>query len=224
MTFAQKILNFYRALDASKLHVPEDITILDPFPENHIRKITDQFFKKFYNDNNPRTFIFGINPGRFGAGVTGITFTDPVRLEQKCGISNNLDKRQELSSVFIYEMIERYGGVEKFYSQFYLTALSPLGFMKDGRNMNYYDDPELKNAVKPFIINSILDQIGFGYNRKVAICLGEGENFKFFTRLNSEHQFFETIIPLAHPRFIMQYRLRKKEEYIQKYLEVLKKV
>lgn len=224
MTFAEKILNFNQSLDSANLSIPEGVTVMNPYRENYIKEVAQQFFEKYYNDNHHRTFIFGINPGRFGAGVTGITFTDPIRLEKECGIKNNLDKKQELSSVFIYEMISRYGGAEKFYSFFYLTALSSLGFTKDGRNMNYYDDKALETALKPFIIKSIRNQMEFGCNRKVAICLGEGKNFDFFSSLNSELHLFETIFPLAHPRFIMQYRLKKKEEYIQRYLEVLNKV
>ena len=49
-----------------------------------------------------RHLLLGINPGRFGGGVTGIPFTDPIRLQNVCGIENNFEKKQELSSVFIY--------------------------------------------------------------------------------------------------------------------------
>ena len=34
-------------------------------------------------------------------------------------------------------------------------------------------------------------------------------------------KFFKQIIPLPHPRFIMQYKLKKKEEYIDRYLREL---
>ena len=94
------------------------------------RKPANSFYTKYYSDNNKRILLLGINPGRFGGGVTGIPFTDPVRLEKVCGIKNDFQKKQELSSVFIYEMIEAYGGAEKFYKQFYISAVSPLGFVK----------------------------------------------------------------------------------------------
>ena len=44
------------------------------------------------------TLILAINPGRLGAGVTNIAFTDPVHLERDCGIANDFPKREELSA------------------------------------------------------------------------------------------------------------------------------
>ena len=49
-------------------------------------KTIEAFFYKFYSDSNPRRMIFGINPGRFGAGTTGINFTAPKQLQEFCGI------------------------------------------------------------------------------------------------------------------------------------------
>jgi hypothetical protein len=45
-------------------------------------KICSSFYQKYYADNKKRSLIIGINPGRFGAGVTGIPFTDPIRLKR----------------------------------------------------------------------------------------------------------------------------------------------
>ena len=53
-------------------------------------QIVETFFYKFYNDTNPRHLIFGINPGRFGAGTTGINFTAPKQLKEICGIDHSL--------------------------------------------------------------------------------------------------------------------------------------
>jgi hypothetical protein len=61
-------------------------------------------------------------------------------------------------------------------------------------------------------------QLKFGIDRKVAFCLGDGKNYKYLSKLNEEQKFFGKIIPLPHPRFIMQYKLKKKEEYIQSYV------
>ena len=72
------------------------------------------------------------------------------------------------------------------------------------------------------MILSLHKQIKFGINTDVAFCLGEGENFKFISRLNEEHHFFQRIIPLAHPRFIMQYKRKKLDEYIDDYIEKFK--
>jgi hypothetical protein len=64
-------------------------------------------------------------------------------------------------------------------------------------------------------------QLNFGINAEIAFCLGDGKNYKYLSKLNQEMKFFKQIIPLSHPRFIMQYKLKKKEEYIQSYLEKL---
>jgi hypothetical protein len=39
--------------------------------------------------------------------------------------------------------------------------------------------------------------------------------------LNNDHEFFNEVIPLAHPRFIMQYRRKFVAEYIDTYLKKL---
>lgn len=179
------------------------------------------FYEKYYNDQNPRIFIFGINPGRFGAGVTGVPFTDPIRLEKECGITNDFAKKPELSSIFVYQFIHAYGGLEQFYKHFYITSLSPLGFTKNGININYYDDRKLQEAVEPFIIESILTQQKFGTSRKVALCMGQGQNAKYFQKINDKYDFFEQIIPLPHPRWVMQYRRKRVEEFVELYVENL---
>ncbi|SFV68072.1 hypothetical protein MNB_SV-10-1583 [hydrothermal vent metagenome] len=71
-----------------------------PFDKPGSRRVMEIFYLKDYDDENPRTLLLGINPGRNGAGVTGIGFTDPILLEEKCGIANTLEKRSELSGFF----------------------------------------------------------------------------------------------------------------------------
>jgi hypothetical protein len=218
-TFADKIIRFNKNL---ALKLPNNhIQVLDPFSKRETRRYSEIFYKKYYNDNIDRVYLIGINPGRFGAGQTGVCFVDPVKLEINCGIENPFPKRAELSSDFIFMIVEAMGGTELFFKRFLLTALCPLGFVKDGKNINYYDDKQLLHSVKPFIINKMLDQIKFGTSKKLCFCIGEGTNFKFFSSLNKEHHFFEEIIPLPHPRFILQYKRKKLEEYIIKYKEEL---
>jgi hypothetical protein len=40
--------------------------------------------------------------------------------------------------------------------------------------------------------------------------------------LNEKYRFFKKIFALEHPRFIMQYRARKKDEFVEKYVNLLK--
>lgn len=218
--FGDSAFNFLKNLKP-EFDLPDGIYCLLPFENPEVVKLNKTFYRKYYDDNVSRRMIIGINPGRFGSGVTGISFTDPVKLENKLGIKNSFLKRAELSSDFIYNVIDNFGGPEKFYKQFYITAVCPIGFVRDSKNINYYDDRELSESVYRFIIENIELQLTFGIDRSVAFCLGEGENFKFLNRLNNEHGFFQKIVPLAHPRFIMQYRRKFLMEYVKGYLNEL---
>ena len=221
MVFAQRIINFYRSLEPPPL--PKGIEILFPQENKEVMKVVETFFCKFYNDTKPRHLIFGINPGRFGAGTTGINFTAPKQLKEFCGIDHSFKSQTELSAEFIYESIQAYGGVEKFYANYFITSVSPLGFLKNGLNLNYYDDKKLQTIATPFIINSIQKQISLGFKTDFCICIGGDKNLKFFSALNQEYEFFDEIVPLPHPRFIMQYRRKQKESYVHQYLLALRR-
>lgn len=218
-TFAAGMLKFYRSLRAPR--VPAGIRVMNPYTDSRAKKYTAAFLDNFFADNNPRTLIFGINPGRFGAGITGITFTDPIALADFCGIANHLPRRRELSSVFIYDVIAALGGPTAFYSRFMLTAICPLGFTRKDVNLNYYDVPSLKKSVTPFIVASIERHIAIGGRRDRAIVLGNGQNAKYLRAINDEHQFFDRIDALEHPRFILQYRRKRVAEFIAKYVATL---
>ncbi|HVX48528.1 MAG TPA: uracil-DNA glycosylase family protein [Chitinophagaceae bacterium] len=201
--------------------LPNGIDVLDVHKDAAVRNACTTFYKSFYHDSRPRHLLLGINPGRFGGGITGIPFTDPIRLQQDCGIENNFQKKQELSSVFIYDMIQAFGGPQAFYSRFYISSISPLGFIKDGRNLNYYDDAHLKNKIEPFVIQCINTQLRWGLIRDVCFCIGEGENLKYLKALNQKNKWFNTVQGLPHPRFIMQYKLKQKQKYLDNYLAYL---
>ncbi len=222
-TFADKVIAFNKQLDF-KGKLPKGVSIMNPFKENkEIIPISSAFYKKFYDDFRRRRMILGINPGRFGGGVTGVPFTDPKRLVNECGIVYLGKTTHEPSSVFIYEMIEAYGGAEAFYSKFYINSICPLGFTATANNgkevnYNYYDSKELTNAVYHFIIENIRKQISLGVDTDICYCFGTGKNEKFLHALNDEYRFFNKIIALEHPRFIVQYKSKTKQLYIDKYL------
>ena len=226
MKFCDKIIGFNSNLQFTAT-LPPGIKIMNPFTENpDALDVSSSFYKKFYDDDKPRNVILGINPGRFGAGVTGIPFTDTKRLQQQCGIEWNGQTTHETSSVFIYKMIDAYGGPEKFYNNYFINSVSPLGFVirdKKGKekNYNYYDNAELLSTVEPFIISSIQKILCIGVHSDVCFCLEKGKNFNYLKTLNQKMKFFGEIIPLEHPRYIMQYRRKKMNEYIHKYVQVL---
>lgn len=218
----KEILRFYEMISPD-FDMPEGVSVMHPYHNEDVWKVVNQFYKKYYKDNNHRIVLYGINPGRFGAGVTGVPFTDPVRLENDCGIQNQFDKRYELSSQFVYDVINAWGGVTDFYNHFYITALSPLGFLYDGKNLNYYDDKGLQEAATPFILECVQQQKKMLGDVEIAFCLGEGANYKYFSKLNEKFHLFEEIVSLPHPRWVMQYRRKRKDEFVQLYVSKLKK-
>jgi hypothetical protein len=223
VTFADKILEFYSKLSIEE-KLPRGVEVLNPYANRKTFDLCKKFYQKFYADEHDRTMIIGINPGRFGAGLTGIPFIDPPKLETFCGIDNDLPKKSELSADFILAVIQAYGGLQKFYSGFYINSVSPLGFTYETKNLNYYDTPALLNSLDRFISKSLTTQVHFGVNRQIAFCLGEGENFKHLKSFNTKLRLFEEIIPLPHPRFIMQYRRKKLQEYVDDYVTKLSHV
>lgn len=229
MTFADRVIQFNRELDF-KGTLPDNIKIMNPFRENQqVNIISEEFYKKYYDDNNKRHVILGINPGRFGGGITGIPFTDPKRLKSALGISFDGKETHEPSSVFIYDMIDAFGGPEAFYSKFYIHSIFPLGFTSLGKNgkhvnYNYYDSKELTNAVYDDIIDNIRKQIALGNYTDTCFCFGTGKNENFLKKLNAEQHFFDSIVALEHPRFIMQYKAKTKQLYIDKYIAAFKSV
>lgn len=215
MAFAEKAINYFTNLKPNK-NLPSSIQTMNPYNQNDTKDILSKFYKKFFNDNNKRLLAFGINPGRFGGGITGVSFTDPVALEEFCGIKNTFKKQQELSSKFIYEFISKFGGVDKFYSNCFLSALYPLALIKDGKNYNYYDQTKLFKLLRNDIVENIKNHIEFGGRTDYVISLGR-KNSKFLEEINNENGFFNKIITLDHPRYIMQYKLKFMDDYIKEY-------
>ncbi len=193
------------------------IEILDPTTDPAAVVAIETYYRRFFASNRERVFMLGINPGRFGGGVTGVPFTDPVALREFAGIENAFETRRELSSEFIYQFVTRLGGLEHFAEHFYLTAACPFGFVRDAKNINYYDIPSLQRELEPYIVESLQKQIELGARRDVAIIIGTGKNAAFLTRLNEAHRFFERLHVVEHPRFIMQYRRKRLDEYLEKY-------
>ena len=220
--FSDRYYSFLQSLVPLE-NLPDNTEILYPYGDETVQKMIHSFFDRYFRDNNSRIFLIGINPGRFGGGVTGLAFTDPIYLEKSCGIPNPFPKTHELSSRFIYEMIDSYGGPELFYSRVFLTAFSPLGFTWEGKNRNYYDTPDLWNTLKPWILKTFRQQLELGADRNTAFCLGKGKNYRILRDLNSEYHFFREIRPLPHPRWIMQYQLKRKEEFLTLYREEINK-
>jgi hypothetical protein len=218
---ADKLISFYQSIKPPR-NLPAGIEVLFPQKDKQVQELVKSFFTKYFDDDRPRNIMFGINPGRYGAGITGVNFTAPKQLKECCGIDHHLKLSSELSAEFIYDIIGEYGGVKKFYNSWFIGSVCPLGFIKNGKNINYYDDKKLQDAVTPFIIDCINKQVAIGFNTEKCLCIGGEKNFKFLSGLNNEHKWFGEIIPLPHPRFILQYRRKQKDQYIQQYLSAMR--
>jgi len=224
-TFGDKVIQFNRQLQYNG-PLPEGFQVINPYLDNpETMVVMQQFYNKYYNDQNPRRFIIGINPSRHGAGVTGVPFTDTKRLESVCGIPMASAHTHEVSSVFVYDMIEQYGGPGAFYDAFYINSPFPLAIVRRtpaGKwlNANYYDDRNLFEMVRGFMIDSLKKHISLGLDTSEVYVLGK-KNTDFIKMLNAEAKLFDSIKTLKHPRYIQQYKSKEKQLYIDKYILTL---
>lgn len=228
-TFSKSVLEFNEWLSGIYLDLPDNYSFNNPFNgenKEQIKRITNLFYNKYYNDSNKRKLILGSSPARRGTATTGIPFEDANHLYKVTGIMIDNFYINKSSSDFLYEVMEQYGGCEKFYKDFFMSFVCPLGIVKvnlkgNEVNSNYYENKKLEKALYNFIVTSLKKQISFGIDTSVCYCIGSGENFKFLTKINEEFNFFDKIIPLEHPRFIMQYNSINKDKYLKNYIDKL---
>ena len=229
VTFAEKAIKFNDYLSKINIELPEGFNLINPFNgvnTKQINEITKKFYNIYYNDNNSRRLIIGSSPARNGTALTGIPYEDSMHLQKITGIYIDKFHVNKSSSNFLYDVIEKYGGSKKFYSKFYMNFVCPLGIVRNNSkgkevNCNYYENKKVQEQLYSFIIDSLNKQIELGLDTSVVYCIGSGGNYKFLTELNNKYHLFETIIPLEHPRFIMQYNSKYKDDYIKKYLDAL---
>lgn len=228
---ANRIIEFDHFLSKVKLSVPDGFKIVNPFSgdsKEKINEIINIFYHKFYNDNKKRRMIIGSSPARRGTAITGIPYEDAQHLQNQTGIFIDDFYVNKSSSNFLYDVIEMYGGTDKFYNDFYMNFICPLGIVRiksNGKevNCNYYENKKLQEQLYDFIIETLKMQLEFNIDRTVCYCIGSGENYEFLEEINQKYCFFDKIIPLEHPRFIMQYNSKNKDYYLEKYLEAFSK-
>ena len=226
LTIGQRIIAFNKSLQYTG-KLPEGFAVLNPYLDNpETLQVMTSFYEKYYNDQVPRKFIIGINPSRHGAGVTGVPFTDTKHLENDCGIPMLSARTHEVSSVFVYDMIAQYGGVAAFYKDYYINSPFPLAIVRKNAqgnwlNANYYDDPELFALTHEYMIETLKKHIALGLDTNEVYILGK-KNATFLEKLNKEASLFKKMVVLEHPRYIEQYKSKKKQLYIDKFITLLK--
>lgn len=228
-TFSEKVLKFNEKLAHKEVKLPEGFRVVNPYSGNQkelVREVATAFYQKYYNDLRSRRLILGSSPARRGSAITGIPFADAQHLQRETGILMDKFCINRPAGDFLYDVISKYGGCERFYADFFMSFVCPLGIAKTNAkgkevNCNYYENKNLQEALYSFMVSSMRSQIDLGVDRSVCYCIGSGENYKFLSEVNERYQFFNTIVPLEHPRFIMQYNSKNKEFFITKYINAL---
>lgn len=223
---SEKILDYCNCLSKIKIKSFKNYKIINPYNNENIKIITKKFYTKYYNDNNKRRLILGSNPARRATISTGIPFEDANHLEKVIGIKIDNFHVLKASSDFLYDVINKYGGCDKFYNDFYMNFVFPFGIVKineknNETNCNYYEIKHFDSLLLDYIIDSIKEILKLNIDTSICYCIGSGKNYEILNKINNKYHFFNKIIPLEHPRFIMQYHSKDKEIYLKKYLDVL---
>ena len=227
--FATKVLTLHQRLASVKMTLPGSYQLVNPYSgeqKHAVDQITAAFYHKYFNDNHKRRLILGSSPARKGTAITGVPFEDAAELQAETGIAVAKFQIKPSSTNFLYGVMQQYGGKRKFYSDFYMSFACPLGLSKISAkgnviNSNYYETNVIKDRLMPFIVASLQEQIKLGVDTSVCYCIGSGENFKVLTSINQTYHFFGSIVPLEHPRYVMQYHFKDRARYIQKYVAAL---
>lgn len=194
----------------------QGINILQGYQNN--KSNIEKFYEHFYKNNYPKIILCGINPGRLGAGKTGIPFIDFDTLREIFitifGISG-FPSESERSAQFIKYVIENFEGrYASFFNNVYLTNFSFLGYTKENKNINYYELPcHLKKFIEEMFIyemDIIRPKVIIPLSVDVANSLSKIEKFKNLTIAER----------LPHP-YWCSFEKRKEEQMI-KYLNRIK--
>ena len=194
------------------------ISILKGFFENI--DIVLNFYEIAYSKPNKRRIVLcGFNPGRFGAGKTGVPFFDYLSLSQILPYVKNNDS--ERSAKFIWSIISKIGQ-NKFFENVYLTNISWFGFTvkeknKNGniytKNINYF---KLEEEIKGEIFNEFLKEMDI-INPSVIFPLGD-EVSNDINILNNKHKKnWKINNSLKHPNYCSF--PKNIEEWQKKYIE-----
>jgi hypothetical protein len=66
--------------------------------------------------------------------------------------------------------------------KFYISAVSPLGFVIEGKNLNYYDDKVLQQRIQPFVIDCMEKQLLLVSTETFVSALAKVRTSNFFKK------------------------------------------
>ena len=98
----------------------------------------------------------------------------------------------------------------------FLLPNSPIG-----KNINYYEMKNWRNDLLPAVEKELEKHLSWNVNRSKVISIGRGENAKVLKEINDRRGWFEEVVALPHPRWILQYRRKRKDEFLEEYLRAL---
>ncbi len=187
----------------------EGICVLSDFLQHP--DVMDAFWSRYYGNQLPREVICGLNPGRLGAGLTGVPFTDFQTLSRWLPGIERQDT--EPSAQFFAKVVDAMG-VEAFFRRFYVTNVSAVGYVKDGKNLNYHDLPEA--ALRVVERNFMEEMAAVGPVRIIA--LGRQAYATAIRLLSSS---VGSVEYLPHPSWIMRYHPHDVDEWAHRYSGLL---
>ena len=228
-TFSEKVFQFDQELGNVKIDLPAPYKLINPYSSRNKKQVLQMiqiFYQKYFNDTNKRRLILASSPARKGSAITGVPFEDVSNLQKETGISIANFHVNSAASNFLNRVIDEYGGRHKFYHDFYLNFVCPVGICKTSSkgnqvNCNYYENKQVEEMVTSLKISALKMQINFGIDTSVCYCIGSGQNYQELSKANKKWRFFQKIVPLEDPRFITQYHPQEKEKYLHKYLDAL---
>ena len=105
-------------------------------------------------------------------------------------------------------------GVEAFFRRFYVTNISAVGYVKNGRNQTYHDLPE---AALRVVERNFMEEMAAVQPARM-IALGQHPHATVGKLLSSS---VGEIVYLPHPSWIMTYRRREADAWVGRYIDAL---
>ena len=194
----------------------KNIRILSEFLDNEKNII--EFHKKYVEPNSPKIVICGINPGRKGAGKTGIPFIDFASLTRMLPDIKENDSEQ--TAKFFFSVIQKIG-IENFYKNFHVTNLSWFGFSRIDKNKNVnYDNEDIPAEIKNCLIDKFVEEMEL-INPDYIITLSKDVLYELKSLKEQKKISSEIGARLNHPSWITTYRSKDINMWKIKYVETL---
>lgn len=158
-----------------------------------------------------RVVLCGINPGKNGAGKTGIPFLDFNSVSQLLSGIGQDDR--ERSAQFILSVIKEIGS-ETFFRNVYMTNISWFGFTKEGNNSRYY---KLPSPLSTTFTDSFIAEMDI-VQPKVIVPLSEEVEKTLKQMIRDGRLQYPIVERLPHPYYcsIGKNAIRYKQVYVNK--------